>query len=210
MACSVVSSTALDRVAAHHGVQVRRTLSGFKWIIRSAIDEPELEYVLGYEEALGFATSSLVRDKDGITAAIITSELSAELSAQGLDLLDRLDTIAMRDGLVATRPVSIRYDGDASIVADIMSTLRRTSPKNIGGRSVQLVDWALADQAADILEFDLGPPGRILIRPSGTEPKIKAYIELISERPGDIETERESLRLALSDLSDAVRDLLRT
>jgi len=208
VACSFVSSTALDRVAAHHGVQIRRTLSGFKWIIRPVIDEPNLQYVFGYEEALGFAASPLVRDKDGITAAVILVELASGLAAENADLVDRLDEIAQRDGLVMTRPVSVRYDDDAAAVTALMAQLRSEPPTMMASYSVAIDDWLNHADPADIVTLDLGEAGQVLIRPSGTEPKIKAYIEATIDTVTDIATARSTLTARIDIIATAVSDLL--
>ena len=210
VACSVVSSSALDRVARHHGAHARRTLTGFKWIIRPVVDEPVLTYVFGYEEALGFAASTHVRDKDGITAAIELSRLAAGLAARGADLVDRLDEMAVRDGLVASQQVSVRYDADPNALHRLMATLRAKPPTSVGDFAVDsCTDWAVSDTPADIFEIDLGPVGRILVRPSGTEPKIKAYLEATMDEIADADALVEARR-TLSDRLDAVAEAVRT
>ncbi len=209
VACSIVSSTAIDRVARHHGVQLRRTLTGFKWIIRPAIDERHLEFVFGYEEALGFAPSDRVRDKDGVSAAVVIARLAAELRSADHDLIDRIDEIARRDGLVVTRPVSVRYDADPAAVPALMERIRHAPPPDLGGRAVQNVtDWREASTPADIVELDLGTSGRVLIRPSGTEPKIKAYIEATLDEVTDVDDARARLDADLTGIAAAIRTLL--
>lgn len=208
VACSFVSSTALDRVAAHHGVQMRRTLSGFKWIIRPSIEEPDLEYVFGYEEALGFAASPLVRDKDGITAAVVLTELASSLATGGSDLVDRLDEIALRDGLVMTRPVSVRYEHDIAAVTTLMAELRDVPPTTISSHPVVVDDWLTHADPVDLVTLDLGAAGQVLIRPSGTEPKIKAYIEVAIDDVTDIEAARATLSARLDAIATAVDELL--
>jgi len=169
-ATTIVSSTMLRALATHYGVDYAETLTGFKWISRAA---PDL--VFGYEEALGYAVApTLVRDKDGISAALLVAELAAALKADDSTLPRRLDELAEQYGRYATDQVSIRVD-DLSIIADTMARLRATPPSTLLGEPVTVTD-RLPD--ADVLTLTW-TGGRVVVRPSGTEPKLKAYLEVV-------------------------------
>jgi phosphomannomutase len=169
-ATTIVSSSMLGALAERHGVGYAETLTGFKWISRAA---PDLVY--GYEEALGYAVApELVRDKDGISAALRVAELAAARKAAGSSLLERLDELAAEYGRYVTDQVSIRVD-DLSIIDDTMRRLRTTPPAALLGAPVQVEDL-LPD--ADVLRWRV-PNVRVVVRPSGTEPKLKAYLEVV-------------------------------
>jgi phosphomannomutase len=179
VATTVVSSTALRGMAAGMGVPYTETLTGFKWIMRA---DPEL--VFGYEEALGYAVApEVVRDKDGITAALAVARIAAEEKRRGRTLLDRLDDLARRYGVFATAQVAVRFD-DLARIGAAMRRLRTSPPTEIGGEPVA----GLRDLQAgggplppsDVLLFDLADGGRVALRPSGTEPKLKAYLEAVA------------------------------
>jgi phosphomannomutase len=142
--------------------------------------------VLGYEEAIGFGVGSLVRDKDGISAALVMADLAATLQAQGLTVLDRLaqlsETYGRHDGL----QLSIRMDGAGAKekMAKLMSDLRADLPTSLAGQAVTSVrDLSTDENPADVVIIELGNTGRLVVRPSGTEPKCKVYVEVVS-RPG--------------------------
>jgi phosphomannomutase len=185
IATTIVSSSALAALAAARGVRSTQTLTGFKWLARAGGEE----LVFAYEEALGYAVGlGLVRDKDGISAALAVCELAAHLKARGLTLLDRLDELAMELGLFATAQVSVRLtDPDAATAAvrRLLTGALTTSgaPTTLGGLRVTGV--------ADLMATTGGLPptegvrltldgGRVVVRPSGTEPKIKAYLEVVT------------------------------
>jgi phosphomannomutase len=169
-ATTIVSSTMLSAMAARHGVGFAETLTGFKWISRSADD-----LVYGYEEALGYAVApQLVRDKDGISAALLAAELAASLKARGSSLPQRLAELAQEYGHYLTSQLAWRVT-DPSVIANAMARLRAHPPATLLGRPVTLLDLA-PDNDVVILRFD---GGRVVVRPSGTEPKCKAYLELV-------------------------------
>ncbi|WP_322778565.1 phospho-sugar mutase [Frankia sp. Cas4] len=188
VATTVVSSRALATLAATYGVACIETLTGFKWIMRA---HPGL--VFGYEEALGYAVApGLVRDKDGITAALAIAGIAAAEKSRGRTLLDRLDDLVRRCGLHATSAVSVRIT-DTGQLSSIMSMLRAEPPTRIGDAAVVDVrDLAAGPSikdtikdskvaalpASDVLIFRLADGGRVVVRPSGTEPKIKIYLEV--------------------------------
>ena len=169
-ATTIVSSTMLRAMAERYGVGYAETLTGFKWISRAA---PDL--VFGYEEALGYAVApELVRDKDGISAALLVAELVAALKSQGSSLPRRLDELAQQYGRYATDQVSVRVD-DLSVIADTMARLRANPPTTLLGEPVTVSDL-LPD--ADVVRLTWAA-GRAVLRPSGTEPKLKAYLEVV-------------------------------
>jgi phosphomannomutase len=185
-ATTVVSSTMLEAMARRHGVGYAETLTGFKWISRAA---PDLVY--GYEEALGYAVApDLVRDKDGISAALLVAELAAALKANGSSLPRRLDELAAEYGRYATDQVSVRVD-DLSIIGDLMARLRAHPPATLLDEPVTVTD-RLPD--ADVLTLSW-PAGRVVVRPSGTEPKLKAYLEVVVADGSRDEAERRLGRL---------------
>ncbi len=176
-ATTIVSSSLLGKMAAAHGQEYRETLTGFKWLGR--IDG--LAY--GYEEALGYcAAPELVRDKDGVSALLRIVELAALLKAEGRTLNDQLDDIARTYGLHATDQLSVRVT-DLSEIADAMQRLRANPPASLGGLDVEQVD-DLGEGSADLpptegLRYRLAEQARVIVRPSGTEPKLKCYLEVV-------------------------------
>lgn len=177
LAASLVSSRQILAIAEHHGLRGVQTLTGFKWIART----PDLRF--GYEEAIGYCTApDLVRDKDGITTGLRLAALAAGLKAQGRTIQDVLDDLARRHGLYATRQVSFRVE-DLALIARGMETLRRTGLPDLAGSPV--VETAdLAEGYRGLLPTDgmlfLAEDGsRLIARPSGTEPKLKCYLETI-------------------------------
>jgi phosphomannomutase len=175
-ASSLVSGSLMHVIAAEHGVPSAETPTGFKWIVRGGTVEAPL--VFGYEEALGYAVApDVARDKDGISAALAVALLAAELKADGRTLLDRLDELAMEHGLFATGQLSMRVE-DLSLISDAMERLRADPPAHLLGRPVEFTDLALADPPVDGVRL-LGDGVRVIVRPSGTEPKLKAYLESV-------------------------------
>jgi len=183
LAASIVSSPALARVAEHHGLAYRDTLTGFKWVSRV----PEL--VFGYEEALGYLVDpDVVRDKDGISAALALLDLAVSLAAADKTIADELDAFAVRFGAFASGQVATRVD-DLSRIGEIMAALRSSAPASLGGRSVaRVTDYADGVEGfppSDILRYDLDGGARVIVRPSGTEPKVKVYIDTVAESPAE-------------------------
>ncbi|CAA9381901.1 MAG: Phosphomannomutase [uncultured Nocardioidaceae bacterium] len=176
-AVSIVSSSLLGKMAARHGQPYAETLTGFKWIGR-------LEgLAFGYEEALGYCVApDQVKDKDGVSAAIRVVELAALLKAEGRTLLDRLDEIAREYGVHATDQLSVRVE-DLSIITDAMTRLRSRPPTELGGLAVEeaedLTKGSEALPPTDGLRYRLAGGARVIVRPSGTEPKIKCYLEVV-------------------------------
>lgn len=176
-AASIVSSSILGQQAAAYGQPFQQTLTGFKWIGKI----PTLVY--GYEEALGYSVAPhIVRDKDGVSAIIRVLELAAGLKAQGRTLLDRLDEIACEHGVHTTGQLSMRVD-DQSTISRAMSALGASPPRTLGGSIVCAID-DLADGYAGLpategIRIGLAGGARVIVRPSGTEPKLKCYIEVV-------------------------------
>ena len=170
-ATTIVSSTLLRALCTARGVPYAETLTGFKWIVRGA---EELAY--GYEEALGYCVApDLVRDKDGITAAVTIADLAATLKAEGRSPADRLDELDAEFGVHRTGQVSMRVE-DLSLITTTMARIRQDPPKSLLGDAVTEVEDRLPD--ADVLTLRTAR-ARVVIRPSGTEPKLKAYLEVV-------------------------------
>lgn len=175
-AASLVSGSLLRALAGAHGVRFAETPTGFKWIVRAgSADEP---LVFGYEEALGYAVApDVVRDKDGVSAALAVALLAAELAASGRTLTDRLDELAVEHGLFATGQLAVRVEDPARIDA-MMARLRSAPPSRLLGRAVTATD--LLDRTPPVDAVRLAGEGvRVVVRPSGTEPKLKAYLEAV-------------------------------
>ncbi|MBO3745175.1 phospho-sugar mutase [Streptosporangiaceae bacterium NEAU-GS5] len=181
VATTIVSSSLLARIAAEHGARYAETLTGFKWIMRA---EPGL--IFGYEEALGYSVGGddglPVHDKDGIGAALTVAGIAAEAKAQGRTLLDLLDDQARRYGLHATSQLSVRV-ADLSLITRAMDRLRADPPADLGGRKVESAeDLSTGSDAlppTDGLRYRLAGNARVVVRPSGTEPKLKCYLEVV-------------------------------
>jgi phosphomannomutase len=199
-ATSIVSSSLLGRMAAAAGQPYVETLTGFKWIGRV----PGL--VFGYEEALGYCCDpEHVKDKDGVSALLLLCELAAQTKAAGRTLVDVLDDLALQHGLHATDQVSVRV-ADLSLIAAAMERLRAAPPSELGGLAVERVD-DLALGSADLpptdgLRFHLADGARVVVRPSGTEPKLKCYLEVVV--PVDAEAGVDAARISAAARLDAL------
>jgi phosphomannomutase len=207
-ATTIVSSSLLGRMAAAHGQPYVETLTGFKWIGRVE------GLAFGYEEALGYCVDpEHVRDKDGVTALLLLCELAAGAKAEGRGLVDLLDDIAREHGLHATDQLSVRVE-DLAAIQRAMHTLRRTPPESLGGLAVQGVD-DLAEGSADLpptdgLRYRLADGARVVVRPSGTEPKLKAYLEVVVPVDTSDEEGVAAARIAAAGRLDALRSDIRT
>ena len=177
MAQSIVSSTMLKAIAEQSGFEYQQTLTGFKWI------GPIPGLVFGYEEALGYCVDpEAVKDKDGLSAALKVMELAAHLKSHNKTLQSELDRIAMQVGVYATDQVSVRVS-DLAVIPEIMQRLRSNPPTEIAGAPVtEFIDLAVATKLlppTDGVLFNLGGGGRVIVRPSGTEPKVKVYLQSV-------------------------------
>jgi len=207
-AASIVSSTLLGKLATAAGQPYVETLTGFKWIGRVE------GLAFGYEEALGYcADPDRVRDKDGISALLLLCDLAARTKAEGRTLLDVLDQLAVRHGLHATDQLSVRVS-DVTLIQDAMARLRATPPTTLGGLAVDGVD-DLAEGSATLpptegLRYRLAGGDRVIVRPSGTEPKLKCYLEVVVpvEGGGDVDVARSAASDRLAALRDDVRAAL--
>ena len=198
LACSIVSSSALAKVSKHYGLEFKATLTGFKWISKV----PNL--IFGYEEALGYCIDpSQVADKDGISAALLLANIARREKARGRTLWDLLDELGKRYGYFATGQISIRVS-DLSIIASAMRTIRTNPPTTLAGLPAVFTDMNLGSEElmpTDGLRFDLADGRRVIIRPSGTEPKLKCYLEAVADS-------KESAQELLNSLEQSCRELL--
>lgn len=202
---SIVSGTMLEAIAEDAGIPYVQTLTGFKWIARV----PDLAF--GYEEALGYCVDPAgVSDKDGITAGLMLAEMAGRLSERGASIPQILDELAIRHGFYATGQVSVRHS-DPTYIAGLVDTLRTTPPTSLGGLEVLQMD-DLENPADGLpptngLRFTLADGGRVIVRPSGTEPKIKSYLQV---RVGVTDGDLIAARGAADERLDALRADLST
>ena len=198
-----MSSSLLGKQAAAAGQQHVETLTGFKWIGR--VDG----LAFGYEEALGYCCDpEHVKDKDGVSALLLVVELAARLKSEGRTLTDRLDDIAREHGLYATDQLSVRVT-DLSLIADAMTRLRTSPPASLGGLAVERVD-DLAEGSPDLpptegLRYHLAEGARVIVRPSGTEPKIKCYLEVVVPVEEGEDGGVDAARISAAGRLDAIR-----
>ena len=213
---TVVSSQLLRRIAARHDADWVETLTGFKWIMQAHSQRAAThDLVLGYEEALGYAVGAPVRDKDGIGAALVMAELVAALKSEGRTLDDLLDDLHRRHGVHATGQRSVRFEsspGQAQPMRRAMAALREAPPSQLAGAAVTAVhDLADSDShlpPADVVALELsGLEARVIVRPSGTEPKMKIYAEA-AVAPPDGGGGGSWLRSARSEARDTLAALL--
>jgi phosphomannomutase len=207
-ASSVVSSRLLARIAAAAGYAHEETLTGFKWISRV----PGLVY--GYEEALGYCVApDLVRDKDGLSAAVLIAELAAAAKSEGKTIFDTLDELYLVHGLHASDQLNIRV-GDLGLLDAMMNRLRVNPPESFGGSAVaSFVDLAEGSEQlppTDGLLYVTRDLSRVIIRPSGTEPKLKCYLEVIQSvgSAAELPEARLAARAALDQVLTDVREAL--
>ena len=212
VATTIVSSRLLSKQAAAHGARYAETLTGFKWIANKAIEKRRdsgWEFLFGFEEALGYTVGELVRDKDGVSAALVFAELTAWLKSQGRSVLEYLEAIYREHGLHTGAQHSLTLPGSsgAEQIQQTMANLRAAPPASLGGASVDVVGDLLTGKlrrlssgeeqsldlpSSNVLRFDLADGTRILARPSGTEPKIKFYVEVVSKLGTETLTQAEA------------------
>ena len=214
---SIVSSPMLESIATAHGARFVQTLTGFKWIWNAALDLEEAgegSFVFGYEEALGYSVGPAVRDKDGISAAVLFADLTAECRNRGETVLDYLARLYDRHGLWVSTQKSIVRPGSegAAQIAAAMERIGASPPTELNGIAVASVtDFRKGAEerprylgATPLVALDLGDRGRALVRPSGTEPKLKIYVDLVTERDPSLTAEEQEVGLVAEAAEVAV------
>ncbi len=209
---SIVSSPLLNAIAEANGAQCRATLTGFKWIWNAALDHDATgdSFLFGYEEALGYSVGPAVRDKDGLSAAVVMVDLVARLKGERTTLSEHLARLGERYGRWVSLQRSVKRPGadGADEIAAMMDRLRATPPAALSGVSIVAVkDFAVgADKrprylpASNLVELSLGDRGRVLVRPSGTEPKLKIYVDLAATPGETFDEAEEKARLVAGDM----------
>ncbi|MEZ9469572.1 phospho-sugar mutase [Vibrio lentus] len=194
---SIVSSTLLEKVANSHGATYFQTLTGFKWLanIGMQLEDEQNEFLFAYEEALGYTIGTQVRDKDGLSALVVFAQLVEELKSQGRTVWDLLAQISLEHGVHTNAQRSIAVDPDSPSIG---SKLRSAQPKTIGGVTVSVIEDLQSSlryivggdtetinlPTSDVLIYHLEDGSRIIVRPSGTEPKVKVYYETVTKFEG--------------------------
>lgn len=194
---SIVSSTLLEKVANSHGATYFQTLTGFKWLanIGMQLEDEQNEFLFAYEEALGYTIGTQVRDKDGLSAIVVFAQLVEELKSQGRTVWDLLAQISFEHGVHTNAQRSIALDPDSPSIG---AKLRAAQPKTINGIAISVIEdlhsslrfitggatEAINLPASDVLIYHLEDGSRIIVRPSGTEPKVKVYYETVTKFEG--------------------------
>lgn len=205
LACSIVSSPALAAVASHYGLDFQWTLTGFKWVSRV----PGLAF--GYEEALGYLVDpDVIRDKDGISAALVLMSIASDLAADGKTLAEHLDEFSSLFGGFVSDQISVRVT-DLSAIGALMASLRQSPPHDIGGITVKSVEDLARGldglPPSDVIRIWLEDGSRVMVRPSGTEPKLKVYIDVVSHASNAEERKNDSTQ-RLGQLSAGMRKIV--
>ncbi|MEZ8272539.1 phospho-sugar mutase [Vibrio splendidus] len=204
---SIVSSTLLEKVAQSHGATYFQTLTGFKWLanIGMQLEDEQNEFLFAYEEALGYTIGTQVRDKDGLSAIVVFAQLVEELKSQGQTVWDLLAQISFEHGVHTNAQRSIALDPDSPSIG---SKLRAAQPKAINGVAISVIEdlqsslrfviggntEAINLPSSDVLIYHLEDGTRIIVRPSGTEPKVKVYYETVTKFEGTETYEDTRLR----------------
>ncbi len=208
---TIVSTGMADPICKKYGVELRRTLTGFKFIgeqigLLEAAGE-EKRFIFGFEESYGYLSGAHVRDKDAVNATLLVCEAAAWYAKQGKTLLDAVNALYDEFGWYKNELLSFAFEGESGMhtMQRLMEGLRSDPPKAIAGQAVeQVVDYAAEGTGlpkADVLEFRLAGSGKFMVRPSGTEPKIKAYLSVVGEN-------EEAAQAAIKALAGAARALL--
>jgi phosphomannomutase len=205
---TIVSGTLLSKIVAAGGAQYAQTLTGFKWIVRAADLREGVRFAFGYEEALGYSVGDVVRDKDGISAALAILSLAAVARSVGESLLDAYNGLEITHGVHLTEQLSMQ----STTTMEVMARLRAAAPTELAGQPVTgITDYTGGSfqlPSADVLSYQL-PGARVVIRPSGTEPKIKAYLEVVEPvRNGQLTAARQAGAERLERLRAAAEQLL--
>ena len=194
---SIVSSSALRKIAAHYGIDFKEVLTGFKWLAKIE------DLAFGYEEAIGYAVDSeTVNDKDGVSAAIFLAQVAMDLKRDGLTVSDLLNQVWARHGFHGTEQISIRV-ADMSAITRLLAGLRQNPPKEIAGRAVEAIDDLAAPKdglpPTDGLRIWLAGGIRVIVRPSGTEAKMKCYIEVVTSTSEESQKLLDQIRQPLKE-----------
>jgi phosphomannomutase len=221
VASSIVSSPMLRGIADSYGARHEQTLTGFKWIVSAGLT---LErggggrFIFGYEEALGYTVGSTVRDKDGISAAVLFADLVADLRDSGSSLMERLHALWSRHGLWVSAQISIARPGPGAmeILRQAVADIADNPPEKVGEHAVTgVTDYRKhADRrppwlgTQDLVELSLGVSGRILVRPSGTEPKLKIYVDLARSSGPDPDAQHDSMLAEARNLGESIEETL--
>ena len=195
---SIVSSSALRKISSHYGIDFQEVLTGFKWIAKIE------DLAFGYEEAIGYAVDSdNVNDKDGISAAIFLAQIAMDLKRDGLTISDLLNQVWERHGFHGTEQISIRVT-DMSAITNVLTGLRANPPREIAGRAVESIDDLATPSdglpPTDGLRIWLAGGIRIIVRPSGTEAKMKCYIEVVTATSDESQKLLDEIRQPLKEL----------
>ena len=225
---TIVSSTLLGEMAHAAGAAFAETLTGFKWIMRASDDVPDHDFLFGYEEALGYAVTDLVRDKDGMSAALVLAGAAAEAKGRGQTLADLLDDLARRFGLYATGQFSVDLSGGPEAGTALLAAARNAPPLSLLGQPVTSVDDLglglrsradgtkdpLAFPRSDVIIWHCADGTRVAVRPSGTEPKVKIYLQVVLPAAGtvaptgDLAPLRAQAAERLADLRQEIAEVL--
>ena len=208
---SIVSTPLADKVAAHYGVELRHTLTGFKWIgdqiARLEADGEEDRFIFGFEESYGYLAGTYVRDKDAVVASMLICEMAAYYRSIGSSIKQRLEEIYSQYGRYLNQVDSFEFPGLSGMdrMTGIMEKLRRNPPEEIGGRKVvKATDYEKPEETglpkANVLIYTLEGNETVVIRPSGTEPKIKAYYTTLGRDKEEAQAEKDRLAAALKPL----------
>lgn len=216
VATTIVSSSLLAALARHYDATYAETLTGFKWVARTPLLHPGTHFVFGYEEALGYSVTPAVGDKDGLSAALVVAEMVALAKERGTSLLERWDDLESQFGVHDKVQWTLRLPGSqaADALPKLMGRLRSAPPKELGGMAVTNVVDLLGGQGdlppSDVLVFRLGDNGRVVLRPSGTEPKLKAYLEATSgpSPRSELDSARRDARRRIELMQGAVAELV--
>ena len=200
---SIVSSSILKKIASHHGIEFHETLTGFKWLAK-------LENLgFGYEEAIGYSVDpQTVNDKDGVSAAIMLARIAGELKAKGSTISEYVRSINKKYGFHKTVQISVRVN-ELSRIKHVLDEIRKNKPSEFAGLPVEKFDDLLNPSDSlpptDGLRFYLENSVRIIIRPSGTEPKVKCYIEVVCS--GDEPSDHQKAERIIAELTPVLKGL---
>lgn len=208
---SIVSTPLADKVAAHYGVELRHVLTGFKWIgdqiARLEKDGEEDRFIFGFEESYGYLAGSYVRDKDAVIASMLICEMAAYYRSIGSSIKQRLEEIYKEYGRYFNQVDAFSFPGLSGMdkMADIMGNFRKNPPKDFAGKKVvKIVDYAEPEKTglpkANVLIYTLDDGATIVVRPSGTEPKIKTYFTTLGKDLAEAKREKDELAEAVKPL----------